>query len=81
MDEVQQRERGAEAGHAVYRDGAPEADEAPQRESRPKVDEVQHAEARVGPWLEARICHLIKRNRAEDAGALFREFETPEKGF
>ena len=42
---------------------------------------LRHAEARVGPWLEARICQLIKLNRPEDAGALFREFETPEKGF
>ena len=42
---------------------------------------LRHAEARVGPWLEARICQLIKLDRPEDAGALFREFETPEKGF
>ena len=42
---------------------------------------LQHAEARVGPWWEARIRTLIKQDCAEEAGALFREFETPEKGF
>ena len=40
---------------------------------------LQHAEANVGPWWEARIRKLIKQDQAEDAGALFREFETPEK--
>ena len=42
---------------------------------------LQHAEARVGPWWEARIRALIKQDCTEEAGALFREFETPEKGF
>tara|TARA_B100000212_G_scaffold271616_1_gene211046 strand:- start:465 stop:656 length:192 start_codon:yes stop_codon:yes gene_type:complete len=42
---------------------------------------LQHAEANVGPWWEARIRELIKQDQTEDAGALFREFETPEKGF
>ena len=41
---------------------------------------LQHAEASVGPWWEARIHELMKQNQEEDAGALFREFETPEKG-
>ena len=40
---------------------------------------LQHAEANVGPWWETRIRKLIKQDQAEDAGALFREFETPEK--
>tara|TARA_Y100000589_G_scaffold177735_1_gene168413 strand:+ start:443 stop:634 length:192 start_codon:yes stop_codon:yes gene_type:complete len=42
---------------------------------------LQHAEARVGPWWEARIHQLMQQDRPEDAGALFREFETPERGF
>ena len=42
---------------------------------------LQHAEARVGPWWEARIRDLIRQDCTEEAGALFREFETPEKGF
>ena len=42
---------------------------------------LQHAQASVGPWWEARIRALINQDCAEEAGALFREFETPEKGF
>jgi len=42
---------------------------------------LQHAQASVGPWWEARIRTLINEDFAEEAGALFREFETPEKGF
>ena len=53
-------------------------------QNRPSISDpvfLQYAEARVGPWLEARISHLIKLDRPEDAGALFREFDTPETGF
>ncbi len=53
-------------------------------EAKPELTDpvfLQHAEAHVGPWWEARIRDLMKQNRSEDAGALFREFETPEKGF
>lgn len=42
---------------------------------------LQHAEAKVGPWWEERIRTLMKQDCAEEAGALFREFETPEEGF
>ena len=41
---------------------------------------LECAEASVGPWWKLQIQALIKQNRPEDAGALFREFETPENG-
>ena len=50
--------------------------------SSSKLDAVflQHAEAKTGPWWEARINQLISLNQTEEAGALYREFETPESG-
>ncbi|WP_197461145.1 hypothetical protein [Synechococcus sp. MIT S9504] len=42
---------------------------------------LEHAEAQVGPWWEARIRLLLKQGYPEEAGALLREFETPDKGF
>ncbi|QNI56112.1 hypothetical protein SynBIOSE41_03643 [Synechococcus sp. BIOS-E4-1] len=42
---------------------------------------LEHAEAQVGPWWEARIRLLLKQGYPEEGGALFREFETPDKGF
>ena len=56
-----------------------ESEDAKPRFSDPVF--LQHAQASVGPWWEARIRTLMKQDCAEEAGALFREFETPEKGF
>lgn len=54
----------------------------PTNSSSSKLDAVflQHAEAKTGPWWEARINQLISLNQTEEAGALYREFETPENG-
>ena len=34
------------------------------------------AEARINPWWEERISSLIRSGRLEEAGALYREFQS-----